>query len=254
MEFRGRTALVTGAGIGTGACIARALARGGAAVAVNDIVPERAQAVADEIGAGGGTAVPIAFDITSYAAVEAGVREIEAALAPVDILVNNVGMPQRPGWDVPFLESAPDEWPTFIDINMYGSMNCLHLTVPGMCERGWGRAIQLSSGAAARGLPPPAGHGLLGASKAGIEGLLRHLALEVAQRGVTVNTVALGQFANAVDHADPEVIELVRSRIPLGRAGTFDEAASAVIWLASEDAGFVTGQVVHINGGSYQGR
>ena len=131
-----------------------------------------------------GRAVPVCFDVTDYDAVQAGVAELEEALGPVDILVNNAGMPIVDfDWDVPFLESRPEQWPAFVNLNLYGSMNCMHRVLPGMCERGWGRVVQLSSGAAARGLPLPAGHSLLGAGKAAIEGLLRHVSLEVATGG-----------------------------------------------------------------------
>ena len=95
---------------------------------------------------------------------------------------------------------------------------------------------------------------MLAAGKAAIEGALRHVSLEVAERGVTINTVALGQFVTAAQHASPEVIASVRSRVPMGRPGELEEAASAIGWLVSDDAGYVTGQVIHVNGGSYQGR
>jgi NAD(P)-dependent dehydrogenase (short-subunit alcohol dehydrogenase family) len=252
---RSKTVLVTGAGWGIGTQIARLLAGKGCAVAVNDLDPERARTAASELVAAGSRAIEAPFDVTDYDAVRAGVKAIEAQLGPIDILVNNAGMPIVDfDWDVPFLDSRPEHWPAFVDLNLYGSLNCIHSLLPGMCQRGWGRIIQMSSGAAARGLPLPAGHSMLAAGKAAIEGALRHIALEVAQRGVTVNTVALGQFVTASEHASPEVIATVRGRVPMGRPGEIREASSAVGWLIDDDAGYVTGQVIHVNGGSYQGR
>ena len=243
----GRTALVTGAGVGSGRGIAHALAAQGAGVIVNDVVTERAETVAAEVVESGGEALSLVFDVTDYAAVQGAIR------VPVDILVNNAGMP-RERLQAPFVESTPANWKPFLDLNLYGSMHCIRTVLPGMCERGWGRVVQISSGAAARGIPLPAGYAALGAAKAGIEGLLRHVAIEVAAQGVTVNTVALGQMENAADHATQEVIALVRAQTPVGRPGTPREAGAAVAWLASPDAAFVTGQVIHVNGGSYQGR
>jgi NAD(P)-dependent dehydrogenase (short-subunit alcohol dehydrogenase family) len=248
-----RVALVTGSGWGTGEEIALSLADAGATVICNDIDPARAEAVAGKISAAGARAIPAVFDITDDDAVSAGIAAAVDGAGPVDILVSNAGMPKR-RLQRPFIESTPADWRPFIDLNLYGSLYCLRAVLPGMCQRGWGRVVQLSSGAAARGIPLPAGYTALGASKAAIEGALRHIAVEVAADGVTVNTVALGQMENAVDHAEPEVVAMVRAMTPVGRPGTPREAATAVAWLCSPDAGFITGQVIHVNGGSYQGR
>jgi 3-oxoacyl-[acyl-carrier protein] reductase len=253
-RVNGRVALVTGGGCGAGEGIVMALARGGATVVVCDLDADRAERVAAAVRTDGGTALAIAFDVTDYDAVRAGVLEAETAVAgPIEILVNNVGMP-RERLQAPFASSTPEQWRPFIEINIYGSLYCMRTVLPGMCERGWGRIVQISSGAAARGLPPPAGYTALGAAKAGIEGAVRHIAVEVAGSGVTVNTVALGQMENAVEHAKPEVIAMVRSQTPVGRPGKPEEAGAAVAWLCSPEGAFVTGQVIHLNGGSYQGR
>jgi NAD(P)-dependent dehydrogenase (short-subunit alcohol dehydrogenase family) len=251
--LNGRVALVTGGGCGAGEGIVIALARSGATVVVCDLDPKRAERVADAVRLDGGAALPIVFDVTDYDAVRAGVREAEAAAGPIDILVNNVGMP-RERLQAPFASSTPEQWRPFIEINIYGSLYCMRTVLPAMCSRGWGRIVQISSGAAARGLPPAAGYTALGAAKAGIEGAVRHIAVEVAGSGVTVNTVALGQMENAVEHAKPEVIAMVRAQTPVGRPGRPEEAGAAVAWLCSPEGGFVTGQVIHLNGGSYQGR
>jgi NAD(P)-dependent dehydrogenase (short-subunit alcohol dehydrogenase family) len=121
-----------------------------------------------------------------------------------------------------------------------------------MCVRGWGRVVQISSAMASRGLPNR--ESLLGGSKAGIEGTLRSVALEVADRGVTINTLALGLLENAVTHARADIVEATLARVPVGRFLEPVEVGAAVAYLASEEAAFVTGQVHHLNGGAYQGR
>jgi NAD(P)-dependent dehydrogenase (short-subunit alcohol dehydrogenase family) len=184
--------------------------------------------------------------------VLATLGNIEAGFAPVDILVNNVGMPGTPNKHVPFAESHPEDWRPWIDINIYGSLHCLRAVLPGMCARGWGRVIQISSAMASRGLPNR--ESLLGGSKAGIEGTLRSVALEVADRGVTINTLALGLLENAVTHARDDIVEATLARVPIRRFLSPDEVGAAVAYLASEEAAFVTGQVHHLNGGAYQGR
>lgn len=248
----GRTALVTGAAGWTGRGIARALADRGAAVAVNDIDAAAAPALADELVAAGGSAQATVFDVRDYDAVLAGVAGVEAALGPVDILVNNVGMPGTPNKHIPFAESDPAEWRPWIDINIYGSLHCVRAVLAGMCDRGFGRVIQISSAMAARGLPNR--ESLLGGSKAGIEGTLRSIAMEVVDRGVTVNTLALGLLENATTHADPAIVAATLARVPMGRFLEPAEVGAAVAYLASDEAAFVTAQVHHLNGGSYHGR
>jgi NAD(P)-dependent dehydrogenase (short-subunit alcohol dehydrogenase family) len=253
MSTEGRIALVTGAGRSVGQGIARALGADGAAVAVNDLHADRAQAVADEIVAAGGRAVAIPFDVTDHGAVVDGVARIGAELGPVDILVNNAGIPEG-GTQGRFVETTPEMWKRYIDINMYGSMYCIHTVLGGMTDRRWGRIIQISSGTASRGLP--SGVGLYAASKAGIEGLLRHITHEVAEQGVTVNALALGLMANVAAglEAGNANLQMILSRVPMQRLGEPAEVGAAVVWLCSEEGGFVTGQTIHLNGGSFHGR
>ena len=251
-SLAGRTALVTGAAGWTGQGIASVLAGRGATIAVNDIDPEPAHALAAQLIGSGATARAAAFDVTDYDAVIAGVAGLEAALAPIDILVNNVGMPRTPNKHVPFAESDPADWRPWIDINLYGSLNCMRAVLAGMCGRGWGRVIQISSAMAARGLPNR--EALLGGSKAGIEGTLRSVALEVVDRGVTINTLALGLLENATTHADPDIVAATLARVPMGRFLEPREVGAAVAYLASDEAAFVTAQVHHLNGGSFHGR
>jgi 3-oxoacyl-[acyl-carrier protein] reductase len=251
-SLAGRTALITGAAGWTGHGIARALAQQGAALIVNDIEAERAQALAAELGAAGTSVCAAVFDVTNYEAVTAGVLESEAALAPVDILVNCVGMPRTPSQHLEFAQTDPADWRPWIEINIYGSLYCLRAVLAGMCARGWGRVIQISSAMAARGLPNR--ESLLGGSKAGIEGTLRSIALEVVGHGVTINTLALGLLENATVHAKPEIVTSTLARVPAGRFIEPREVGAGVVYLASEEAAMVTGQTYHLNGGSYQGR
>ncbi|MDX1648454.1 MAG: SDR family NAD(P)-dependent oxidoreductase [Myxococcota bacterium] len=242
-DLDGRVALVTGAGQGVGTGIAACLAEQGAAVAVNDLHPERAEAVAKQLREAGGRAEAFPFDVTDADAVVAGVRALEDALGPLDVLVNNAGVPEGMGLE-PFLHMDPAGWKAQIDLNLYGLLHCVHAVLPGMITRGYGRIVVISSGAAQVGLP--IGVSLYGAAKAGALGFVRHLAQEVARRGVTVNAVALGLMENAAG-ADTEPI--LRT-IPLGRAGTGRDAGAAVVYLASEEASWVTGQTLSVNGGS----
>jgi NAD(P)-dependent dehydrogenase (short-subunit alcohol dehydrogenase family) len=240
-DLTGRTALVTGAGQNVGAGISRALAAQGATVAVNDIRAERAHEVVAEIAAAGGRAVAAPFDVTDLDAV----LESVAAVGDVDILVNNAGnggeermVPQA------FREMDPAAWEGPIRVNLYGVMSCCKAVVGGMCVRGWGRIITISSGAGTGGVA--IGVSPYSAGKGGGISFTRTLALEVASGGVTANTLAIGMM----EMQDRTVTEQLVKRIPVGRAGTPTDIAAACVWLASDEAGWVTGQTIQINGGS----
>ena len=253
LALTGRTALVTGAGRGIGEGIATVLSERGASVAVNDLHPERAQATVEKIAGGGGTALAVPFDVCDRDAVGRAVTRIARTLGPIDILVNNAGIPEN-RWTGPFAESTPDAWVPFIELNLYGAMYCVHAVLAGMCERGWGRVIQISSASASRSLPAGAGESVYAATKAAMESLLRQVAIEVARQGVTCNAVAPGVMEAALAYADPKVVQSVVDRVPLGRLGRSREIGETVAFLASDAAGFVTGQVIHVNGGAFQGR
>jgi NAD(P)-dependent dehydrogenase (short-subunit alcohol dehydrogenase family) len=236
--------------------VARALAAAGAAVAVADMSAERAGASRDAIEQDGGKAVDVPFDVTDVAAVRAGIESVEAQLGTVDILVNNAGLPdpepgQTAGYLGPFKDSDPAVWHRWIDINLYGAMYCIRTVLPGMVDRGFGRIIQISSTAGSRGTPT--GGSVYGASKAGIEGLLRHVAHEVAPHGVTANSLALGPLEGA-GRVENDKTRLTLSMIPVGRRGRPAEVGAAAVWLASDEAAWVTGQTIHLNGGSFSGR
>jgi NAD(P)-dependent dehydrogenase (short-subunit alcohol dehydrogenase family) len=238
--LEGRVALVTGSGQGVGAGIVAALAARGAAVAVNDLDGERASRVADELRAEGARVHAVAADVTDLAAVRAMAREVERELGPVDVLVNNAGIP--PGFRLrPFRELPVEDWDAFVRLNLYGVLHCAKATVDGMCDRGWGRIVTISSEAGRMGLPT--GVSLYGASKAAAIGFSRHLALELVGTGVTVNCVALGLIARGRDDDR-------RPPWPTARLGRPDDIAGAVCYLASDDASWITGQVIGVNGGA----
>jgi 3-oxoacyl-[acyl-carrier protein] reductase len=245
-ELSGRTALVTGAGRGVGRGIARVLAAQGARVAVNDVDAGRAEATAKEIEAAGGRALATPFDVTDPGAVAGAVERIAAQLGPIDVLVNNAGIPlESRGMQKKFIESGPDDWAALIDINLYGAMHCIRAVLPGMVTRGFGRIIQISSGASQRGLS--IGVSSYGAAKSGIEGLIRLVAVENARSGVTANSIALGLMNN---QKNPGATAHIAAGIPMGRLGEPEEAGALCAFLASNESAYVTGQTIHLNGGS----
>ncbi len=235
-----RVALVTGAGQGVGAGIATALADEGAAVAVNDLHAARAARVADGITAAGGRAVAVGADVTDLDAVRAMVATTERELGPVDVLVNNAGIPADGFVPRTFREMPVEDWDRFIRLNLYGVLNGCKVALDGMCERGWGRIVTVSSEGGRVGLP--SGISLYGAGKAGALGFSRHLAAELLGTGVTVNSVALGLMATGPDDDR-------RPPWPTARLGTPDDVAGAVCFLASDAASWITGQVLGVNGG-----
>jgi 3-oxoacyl-[acyl-carrier protein] reductase len=245
-SLAGRTALVTGAGQGVGRGIARVLGAQGARVAVNDIDPLRAERVAKELEAVGARALAVPFDVTDFGAVPAALDRIAAELGPVDILVNNAGIPPGArGMSKRFLDTQPADWAALIDLNLYGALHCIRAALPGMVERAWGRVIQISSGASQRGLN--IGVSSYGAAKSGVEGLIRHVAVENARSGVTANSIALGLMNNP---KDPAATAQIAAGIPLGRLGEPEEAGALCAYLASDEAAYLTGQTIHLNGGS----
>ena len=242
-DLTGRLAVVTGAGQGIGAGIAGCLARQGATVVVNDIVAERADAIAEEIRSDGGSAEGLAFDVTDR-------EQVCEVLTPrrFDIVVNNAGNAgARMMEPRPFREMDPEQWGPPLEVNLTGVMNTTHAVLPGMCERGFGRLLTISSGAGVVGLG--IGVAPYGAGKGGAISFMRHMAIENAPFGVTANSVALGLMEMTEVH-DEALVAKLASTVPCGRLGTGDDLGPAIVWLASNEASWVTGQTIQVNGGS----
>jgi NAD(P)-dependent dehydrogenase (short-subunit alcohol dehydrogenase family) len=251
-DLAGRVALVTGAGRGVGFGIVEELVEAGASVALNDLHRDRALEAARQVDPGGRQVVPVAFDLTDLAAVQDGVVRAERELGRVDILVNNAGLPE--GIDMGrFMESDPSIWHHWIDLNFYGSLYATYAVLPGMVRRHWGRIMQISSGVASRGIL--GGNSIYGGSKAAIEGALRHIAIEEARNGVSVNSIAPGLMTNTAGRQDPaDTRPGTLGAVPMGMLCEPRWIGACVVWLSSEKAGFVTGQTIHVNGGTIQGR
>ena len=245
-DLTGKVALVTGAGRNVGRGIARQLGKQGARVAVNDLLLERAQEAAETLCEEGITATGVGFDVGDVEAVAAGIEAVAGELGPVDILVNNAGIPADVMGLVPFKDESPRRWPSFMNVNAYGPVNCAYAVLPHMRENQWGRVITISS-AAYRGVP--IGVSLYGGAKGFGVSFNRCLALEEAKTGITVNTVSLGLI---MPDAGPERerAAAMGSGIPVGRLGLPNDVGYACVYLASEEASFLTGQTLHLNGGS----
>jgi 3-oxoacyl-[acyl-carrier protein] reductase len=242
-DLSGRVALVTGAGRSIGAGIAQTIAEAGASVAVNDLDAERARESAQLITDAGGRAVAAPFDVTDFDAVERAVADVESELGGVDILVNNAGIVENVGVAF-FRESTPDYWRRWVELNLFGVLNCSRAVIDGMCDREFGRVVTISSGAGVTGLA--IGMSAYAAGKGGAISFMRHLAMETAKFGVTANTLALGMMENT---AGREMPDQVRRPNPVGRLGTGRDVGAAVVWLAAEGS-WVTGQTIGLNGGA----
>jgi 2-hydroxycyclohexanecarboxyl-CoA dehydrogenase len=248
-KFDGKTIIVTGGGGGIGGATCQRLARDGAKVAVFDMNLEAAQKVVDTIKAAGGTAAAFQCDITNREQVDGAVAATIAQLGPIDVLVNNAG------WDVfkPFTKTVPAEWDKLIAINLTGALHMHHAVLPGMVERKTGRIVNVASDAARGG---SSGEAVYSACKGGLVALSKTLAREHARQGITVNVVCPGPtdtalLAGVAEGArDPaKLIEAFKSAIPLGRLGQPDDLAGAIAFFASDEASFITGQVISVSGG-----
>jgi 3-oxoacyl-[acyl-carrier protein] reductase len=239
-DLTGRVALVTGASGGIGGAIARALHAQGATVALSGTREQPLVSLADELGE---RAHAVPCDLSDRAAVEGLVKRAEEAAGPVDVLVNNAGITR----DQLFMRLSEDDWAQVMEVNLTAAFRLSKQAIRGMMKRRWGRIVQITSIVGHTGNP---GQGNYAAAKAGLAGMSRSLAAEVAPRGVTVNCVAPGFIETAMTgKLDEKSRERLLGAIPMGRMGAGEDVAGAVAWLASPAGAYVTGQTIHVNGG-----
>ncbi|HEY6307576.1 MAG TPA: 3-oxoacyl-[acyl-carrier-protein] reductase [Candidatus Angelobacter sp.] len=243
----GRVALVTGASQGIGRACALALAEGGAAVALMARNDEKLAAVVKEIEAKGGQAAAFRMDVSNEDEVKVAVKAALEHFGKIEILVNNAGITK----DTLLLRMKRSDWDSVIQTNLSGAFFCTQAAVSAMLKQRWGRIINITS---IFGQTGQAGQANYSASKAGLIGFTMAMAREVASRNITVNAVAPGYIDTAMTEGlSPELKAKVNEMIPLGRAGTDMDVAHAVRFLASEEAGYITGHVLNVNGGMLMG-
>ena len=244
MSNNGRVALITGGSRGIGRAIALRLAGDGNKIAVNyKTNEEAAKWVVDAVEAMGGEAMAVGADVTQGPEIEAMVKKVEDAWGGVDILVNNAGIIH----DSLLLRMAEDVWDEVLNTNLKGTFYCTKAVLRYMVRKRWGRIINVVSVVGIEGNP---GQSNYAASKAGMIAFSRSIAKEVASRSITVNSVAPGYISTEiVEDLNPEFKELILSRIPQNRFGTAEDVASLVRFLASEEAGYITGEVIRVDGG-----
>jgi len=243
--FEGRVSIVTGASQGIGETIARELAAEGARVVLVDVQKDKLEAVAASIGAAGGLAEARVVDVGDTAAVEAVVAAVVAAHGRVDHLVNNAGITR----DTLLMRMKEEDWDAVLRVNLKGAFNFSRAVLRTMIAARYGRIVNIASVA---GLMGNAGQANYAASKAGVIALAKSLAREVGSRGITVNAVAPGFIATAMTDVLPEEVKKAYLEIiPLKKFGLPKDVASAVKFLVSDEAAYITGQVVSVNGGMY---
>jgi 3-oxoacyl-[acyl-carrier protein] reductase len=239
-RLEGKVALVTGASGGIGAAIARALHRQGAAVALSGTRRDALEALAEELGEG---ALIAPANLSDPAAPAALVEQVERSLGALDILVNNAGLTR----DMLALRMGDADWQAVLEVDLNAPFRLARAALRGMMKRRWGRVISIAS---IVGVTGNAGQANYAAAKAGLIGMSKSLAQEVASRNITVNVVAPGFVKTAMTDALGEAQrQALLARIPVGRMGAPEDVAAAVVYLASEEAAWVTGQTLHVNGG-----
>ncbi|AJE46392.1 3-oxoacyl-[acyl-carrier-protein] reductase [Celeribacter indicus] len=239
-DLTGKNALVTGASGGIGGAIATALHEAGATVALSGTRVEPLEALAAELGE---RVHVLPCNLSDRESVEALPKQAAEAMGSVDILVNNAGITR----DNLFMRMSEEEWESVLNVNLTSTMRLCKGVLRGMMKARWGRIVNISSIVGATGNP---GQGNYAASKAGMVGMSKSLAYEVATRGITVNCVAPGFIATAMtDKLTDEQKDKINAQIPAARMGRPEEIAAAVLYLASEEAGYTTGTTLHVNGG-----
>jgi len=251
MNLKGKSAIVTGSSRGIGRAVARRLAHDGANITVNCVsTVDKANAVADEIRKAGGEAIVIAADVSKRGEAERLIGDTIKAFGKVDILVSNAGIVI----DRPFVDSTDEDWTRAIENNLHGFFNITRAVLPHMIERKQGRVI--ATGSCITEVADFGGncYSVCTASKGGITAMLRPIAAEVARHGVTVNAVSPGYIATEMlGEIDQAGLEATLRIIPMRRYGRPEDIAAAMAFLASDEAGYITGQVLRVNGGMSMG-
>lgn len=243
-----RVALVTGGGSGIGAAICHELAGRGMKVAVLDVNAEAAQRVSAELRTGGASAIAVGADVTDRHAVERAFAQVRTELGPVSVLVTSAGL----FGFAPFLEITERDWTRIVDVNLTGTFHCCQVALPDMVAANWGRVVLISSSSAQRGSPKAAHYA---AAKGAVLTLAKSLAREFAAHGITVNTIPPSGIETPMQHQGQAAgylppNEQIAASIPVGYLGTGADIAAAVGFLCSEEARFITGQVLGVNGGA----
>jgi NAD(P)-dependent dehydrogenase (short-subunit alcohol dehydrogenase family) len=244
-----RVAVVTGAASGMGLAVGRRLASDGHGVALLDLDGDAAARAAEDVRAAGGRAFAATVDVADRAAVDEALAKVRGELGPTTILVTSAGLDEFAS----FTDLTLDAWERMLAVNLTGTFHCIQAAIPDMLAAGWGRIVTISSSSAQSGAARMAHYV---ASKGGVIGLTKALAVEYAGNGITVNTVPPGfidtpMVRRAEARGDLPAVEAVAARTPVRRAGTPEDVAAACAYLCSEEAGYVTGQVLGVNGGWY---
>jgi 2-hydroxycyclohexanecarboxyl-CoA dehydrogenase len=243
-----RVVVVTGGGSGIGLAISERLSADDHPVAVFDRDGDAAAAAAEKISGGGGTALGLVVDVTDRAGIASGVAEVRSKLGRPTVLVNCAGLD---GFD-PFLKITPEKWDRILAVNLTGTFNCCQAVVPDMLEAGWGRIVNISSSSAHSGQPLMTHYV---AAKAGVIGFTKALALELGPKGITVNTIPPGFIDTPMLRASEargllgEGVEHHASLTPVRRVGRPEDIAAACAFLVRDEASYITGQVIGVNGG-----
>ena len=244
-SLAGRVALVTGASQGIGRATSLALARTGSTVAAAARNAEKLAGVVGEITSAGGAAVAVPMDVADAGQVEAGFKQVLERFGKLDILVNNAAITR----DALAVRMKPDAWEAVLRTNLTGAHLCIQQALPAMMKARSGRIINISSVVAEMG---NAGQANYVAAKAGLIGLTKAIAIEISSRNITVNAIAPGFIETPMtDVLSDKVKEELKARIPLGRMGSPRDVAAAIVFLASDEAGYITGHVLDVNGGLY---